>query len=265
MTPKCLADLGQRIRGVDARVEPPRRHPIQHLSHVGAVAGRIALHRLAPEHADGLAAFEQQEVERDFRNVAGGKADDEETALPAGCAQCRLGGIAADAVVDDVDAATAGQPAQTFLEIVGAVVDRLVGAVLARHRKLLRRGSNGNDARAHQLGDLHRGKTGAAGGAEHGHRLARLQMPAVFEAVDGGAIRHRHAGGDRVADTVGNGDQRLHLGDDLLARPAPAEVGHHPVADLHVARRPAPTPRRHRRPRPTAKTAAPALPGICRA
>ena len=94
----------------------------------------------------------------------------------AGGAQRRLGGIAADAIVDDVDAVAAGQRAQAFLQIVGAVVDRLVGAVLARDGELLRRGGDGDDARAHQLGDLHRGKAGAAGRAEHRHRLARLQM-----------------------------------------------------------------------------------------
>src|SRR5277367_3898029 len=49
---------------------------------VARVALGIARREGAPEHADDLTGFQQREIERQFWN-AGGKADDQETPLPA--------------------------------------------------------------------------------------------------------------------------------------------------------------------------------------
>ena len=61
-------------------------------------------------------------------------------------------------------------------QIVLAVVHRLVGAVLAREGELVVGRRAGDHARAHQLAELDRGKAGAARRAEHGQRLAGLQI-----------------------------------------------------------------------------------------
>ena len=70
---------------------------------------RLALGPGAPEHAAHVAAFQQHEVERQFRNVAGGEADHEVAAVPGERAQRRLGVAAADRIVDHVDAVFAAE------------------------------------------------------------------------------------------------------------------------------------------------------------
>jgi hypothetical protein len=47
---------------------------------------------------------------------------------------------------------------------------------------LFRRRGDADDARAHRLADLHGGKPGQAGGAEHAQRLARLQLASLLQA-----------------------------------------------------------------------------------
>src|SRR5687768_2869117 len=42
-----LGDARQRVGRVDARPEASLGHPLQHFRHVGAMARRVALHRLA--------------------------------------------------------------------------------------------------------------------------------------------------------------------------------------------------------------------------
>ena len=178
----------KRVTGVNMRFQAPICNPGQNLRHVGAMAGRIAPRRLAPEHADDCTTFEQGEIERDFRDGTRRKADDEKAPAPGHGAQCRLGVVAADAVVDHVDAAAVGQVAQALLEVLGGVVEDGIGAVLLADGELVVRGRGGDDARAHQLGELHGGKAGAARGAEDGDGLALLQHAAVAQAVHGGAV-----------------------------------------------------------------------------
>ncbi len=134
-TPMASADLFQRIGGVDARVQLARRDPIEHLAHVGAMALRVALDGFAPEHADRRRAFDEQQVERDFRDVARGKADDQEAALPGERAYGGLRRVAADAVVDDIDTVSARERAQAALQSVCRIVRALVGAVRPCRRR----------------------------------------------------------------------------------------------------------------------------------
>lgn len=67
----------KRVTGMNVWREPPICNPIQDLRHVGAMSGRIAPRRLSPEDADDGAAFEQGEIERDFRDGTRGETDDE--------------------------------------------------------------------------------------------------------------------------------------------------------------------------------------------
>src|SRR5205823_8338558 len=132
------------------------------------------------------------------RDLAGGEAEDDEASAPRDAAQCRLGPAAADRVAYDVDAATA-QRLEPLAQILGLVVDRLVGAVLAARAQLFGRGSGGDHTRTQRLGDLDRRHADAACRAEHEHRLARLELPAVAERVIAGAVGHQQ----RTADIEG--------------------------------------------------------------
>src|SRR5579859_7676875 len=99
------------------------------------MAVRVALDETAPEHAENVAAFQQHEVERQLRDVAGSKADDKEASLPGDRTQRRFAVIPADRIVDHVGAAATGDLPQGFLDVVTGVVNAIIGAMLARKRK----------------------------------------------------------------------------------------------------------------------------------
>ena len=80
------------------------------------------------------------------------------------------------------------------LEIVGRVIDGLVGAVLRGERELVVRRCAGDHPRAHDLAELDRGDADAARGAQHGQRLAGLEVGAVLQRVERRAVGHAHAG-----------------------------------------------------------------------
>ena len=90
---------------------------------------------------------------------------------------------AADRVVDHVDAAAIGERLDALAQILGGVVDGVVGAVAAAHGELVVARCAGDDARAERLADLDRRQADAARGAEHQQRLARLERAAVAQRV----------------------------------------------------------------------------------
>ena len=63
----------------------------------------------SPENADDLAALQQGQVQRNFRDVASSKADDEVAPVPAHRPQRSFGVISANGVVDDVGPIFTGQ------------------------------------------------------------------------------------------------------------------------------------------------------------
>ena len=83
---------------------PSTNHSSECFTRVGE-ALRLAAREVAPEDADDRASFQQREVERNLRDLAGREADDEQAAAPGDRSQRRLGVRPADRVVDDVDAA----------------------------------------------------------------------------------------------------------------------------------------------------------------
>ena len=108
----------------------------------------------------------------------------------------------------------------------------MVGAVLARGLKLLRRAGRRDDARAQDLADLDGGDADAAGRAVHQQRLAGREAQHVRPAERGiggvvgvgegdGAVEF-HAIGDREGVDL----QR----DGFLRQAAPVEYRQHPVA-----------------------------------
>ena len=168
---------------MDMRAELALRAPLNDLRHQSALCFWLAPHPGAPQHAADIAAFQEHQIKRQFRNLAGGKADHEIAALPRQRAHGGLRIGTADRIVDDVDAVLAAKRLERTAQIFARVVHRFVGAVLAGEGELVVRGRAGDDARAHDLADLDRREPGAAGGAEHGQRFAGFEFGALSQRV----------------------------------------------------------------------------------
>ena len=126
----------------------------------------------SPEYAEHGTAFEQHEIERQSRNVAGGEADHEMTPLPSERAHCRLAVGAADRIEHDVDAMLTAQASERLAQILSLVVHHVVRAMGAGEIELVVGGSAGDHSCAHQRPDFDCGQSHTSGRAEHGQRLA---------------------------------------------------------------------------------------------
>src|SRR3954462_8837902 len=96
----------------------------------------VALDKRTTEYADHISAFQEREIESNFRDFAGRKTDHQKPPAPRDRAQRCFRVRSADRIVDYVDALAAGDAAQAFLHIFVGVVDDLVGAALAAEREL---------------------------------------------------------------------------------------------------------------------------------
>ena len=114
-----LGGAVERKRRRDVRLQLALLEPLAELLHPRGEALRLAAREVAPEHADDRASFQQREVERNPRDVAGREPDDEQAAAPGGRSQRRLGVRPADRVVDDVDAAAAGDRLDPLAQVFG--------------------------------------------------------------------------------------------------------------------------------------------------
>src|SRR6516225_2355147 len=136
------------------RAELALRTPMHDVGHQLALRQRLALGPGAPGHAPDIATLEQREVERNFGNLSGGKADYEISAEPTERTQSRLGIGAAYRIVDHVDAAFAAKPFERIAQILAAIIHRLVGAVFAGKGELFVGRGAGNNAGAHDLAEF---------------------------------------------------------------------------------------------------------------
>ena len=103
--------------------------------------------------------------------------------------------VAAHHVEDRVDAAPAGELAAHGDEVLGAVVDRDIGAEVPAGGAFRLRPRGGQHLAAPCLGELDRGDADAAGTALDQERLARLQMHPVEHVGPHGAERLGQAAG----------------------------------------------------------------------
>ena len=123
---------------------------------------------------------------------------------------------------------------QAFLQIFRGVVQRQFGAMrLGEFQFFLRRGA-GDHLQPHQLAEFAGGQSGAAGGAEHRQRFARLRAGAIFQRMQRGAVDDDDSGGAVEIEIVGNFHDRGGRQRDLFARAVVAAGRHHAVADLQV-------------------------------
>ena len=85
------------------RIRPSRYNCNSSSISTRAAAG-IALHVRPVQHAEHVAALEQRQVERQVRNLAAGKSNDEVAPAPGDRADGGLGINVADGIADDIDA-----------------------------------------------------------------------------------------------------------------------------------------------------------------
>ena len=121
--------------------------------------------------------------------------------------------VAADAVVDDVDAAPPVSALTSSRKLrsaaVGALaVDDVVGALRLDDRELVVGAAGRDHRRAEELGDVDRGEPGRARRAVDEHRLAGGEAAARDEAVIGGLV---------VAEEVARLIERERAGDRRTA------------------------------------------------
>src|SRR6185437_229288 len=77
-----FAGAGEGKAGGDVGLDLAFSHPLRDVGEVLQVALRVARGKGAPEYAQHIAAFEQREVQRDFRDFTRRETDHEEAAFP---------------------------------------------------------------------------------------------------------------------------------------------------------------------------------------
>src|SRR6185437_60343 len=132
----------------------------------------------APEESDDVDVLHQHDVRRYLRDAAAGEADDDDASLPGDRAQALIEGVAADRIIDDIDAAAAGDVLDAVADLLARIVDEVIGAGTLGDLELVRPARRGDHRGAHRLGDLDRGQADAARRAEHQHPLAELEPAA---------------------------------------------------------------------------------------
>src|SRR5262245_62655147 len=119
------------------QAEPALRVPREELGEIGRVALRLRLRERPPEHTHHRNHLQQQQIERDLRNLATGKPDDEVPAAEAEAAKGRFSVATAHWIVDDIDAAPRRDLADALAQVRGGIINECVCAVLASERELL--------------------------------------------------------------------------------------------------------------------------------
>src|SRR6185437_9404812 len=137
-------------------------------------------------------------------------------------------------IVNDIDAAIAGDRLDALAEILGDIVDEMIGPGAFGDGKLLRAARGGDHLGTHRLGDLDGGQADAARGPEYQHTLAGLQMRTPGEGAVRRAVSHGETGGGDKIHAVGNAVKGLRLGHDLLGKAAAADRAEHAVAELEA-------------------------------
>src|SRR5207302_7591372 len=120
--------------------------------------------------------------------------------------------------------------ADPLFDVCVGVVDDVVGAALARESELLVRRRTRDDACAHQLAEFDCREPRAARRAEYRERLAGLELGAIFQGVQRGAVDHRDAGGAIEVERTGNFHHALRADRDLLARGTKAAIAEYAIA-----------------------------------
>src|SRR5690606_32807484 len=126
--PQGFGRLLERVGVVDRRTDQPFLVPSHDLGVSASRVARVLDAAAAPVDADDGDVLEQDAVGGDRGNPAGREADDEQAAFGGDALGRQVEDVAADRVVDDVDAAAAGERLDLFVPALDGVVDDRVGA-----------------------------------------------------------------------------------------------------------------------------------------
>ena len=186
--PMRLGRLRQRHDPLDLRLNLALRRGREALRQIGRIVAGPA--------ADGdLLVIEMREIDRHVRpamRARGHQPSAEAERHERERQHLRIG----DVVVDHVDALAAGEPQHLVLDVVGVVVDRVVGAERAAERAAVVGAGCRDHGRADDvLGELDADGAEIAAGAHDQHGLAFLQLGDIEQQVPGGRdVAHHHGG-----------------------------------------------------------------------
>ena len=202
------AGEGAVDHGLDRRRSPAAARPwpcsacaIAALNATGPRPQRRAGDRQAPaQHQAGIELALDAALHRD---------DDQPAVLGQALDLARHVG-AGDHVEDHVDALAAGELLRLFGEVLGLVVDGVVGAELQAGLALVVAAGRGDHRGAQRLGHLDRRDADAAGAALDQQGLARLQAAAVEHVAPHGEEGLRQRGRLDVAQALGHRQALAH-------------------------------------------------------
>src|SRR6266513_126759 len=95
-------------------------------------AHQRAMSAILARWACGFRSAQPPQIERDFRDLAGRKSDDQIPAAPGQRPNRRLRKGSADRIVDDVDALGVRGAAQRVLQVLLLIIDGFIRTMLAR-------------------------------------------------------------------------------------------------------------------------------------
>ncbi len=219
----CLRRFGQRILGADSGLDDTRLQPVHDLRPAFPSLfsrGRVMKQRW-PREEDRALLHQHDRV--DARRRPARPAEQHHHAAHPQAVQAFLERGLADRVIDDVDAASAGQALDLGFEVGLRVEDHVVGAGVASQLGLGRRRGGADHTRADVVRGLAQQQPDAAGCRMHERRLAWLEGPDVsHQHVHGHRLQSQscrvfevHVGGDRQG--AGRGEHDL-LGIAALRR-----------------------------------------------
>src|SRR4051794_32343957 len=199
--------LGQRVRPVDAELQLTGGDPVEHVA--GApeellTGGDVVAEARASAVERALAV---EDVEINGGHGAARLSEEGERTAGTERVEALLEGGPGYGVVDDVDAASAGEALHFDVELLPGVEDDLVGSVLARDPSLLLCGGGAEDAGAEHFGHLDDESAGPARGGVDQARVAGLEGEGgVGQVVGGHALEHGSSSGLEI-DAVGELDE----------------------------------------------------------
>ena len=185
------------------RLEQPEAREAQHFLVLG---GRER------ERADDARLVAEQHDDVEVDDLAGVRAAGHEPPVARERVEARLEELAADVLVDEIDAAAVRDPHDLGGHVVRGVVDALVHAELARLGELLVAARVADHVRAGEMRQLHGRRADARADRVDQHGLAHLQLAAREEHVVRGAEGDLEGRGLDVRHRVGRAHE-VALGD----------------------------------------------------
>src|SRR5260221_6470213 len=121
----------------------------------------------------------QQDIGGNLRQLAAGKADQQDPGTPSDTAQGRLETGTPDGIVNDIDPGSAkvgGDRLDPFTDILGFVIDQVIGTMLSGGSQLFGSAGRGDHRGAQRLANLKRRQADTAGGTMNQQQFAGLQL-----------------------------------------------------------------------------------------